>query len=140
MTWGRGERGIALIFLILLPAPVWAGRRRTAAKPVAGDPGYVLALGVANRFLHAWETSDLETGMVLLSDHVRRTQNAESIEQFFSAGQERGFEIMRGTGRKGRYLFPVVLFTRDGNTVRRVSSKIISVNTGKNDWAVDKLP
>lgn len=78
--------------------------------------------------------------MVLLSDHVRRTQNAERIEEFFSAGQARGFEIMRGTGHKGRYGFPVVLVSREGNRVRRVSSKIILVNTGKNDWAVDKLP
>ena len=127
--------------LVLLPAPVWAGPHRVVAKPaVEADSGYVLALGVANRFLHAWEAGDLETGMVLLSDHVRRTQNAERIEEFFSAGQERGFEIMRGTGHKGRYGFPVVLVSREGNRVRRVSSKIILVNTGKNDWAVDKLP
>ncbi len=132
---------IALIFLILLPAPVWAaGRRRTTVKQADADPAYVLALGVADRFLHAWETGDLETGMVLLSDHVRRKENAETIEHFFSSGRERGFEIMSGTSHKGRYGFPVVLVTRDGNTVRRVSSKIILVNTGKNDWAVDKLP
>ena len=129
------------MFLILVPAQIWAGRHRSPAKTAAvADSGYVLALNAADRFLHAWETGDLETGMVLLSDHVRRTQNAETIEEFFSAEQERGFEIMRGTGRKGRYRFPVVLVTREGTTVRRVSSKIILVNTGKNDWAVDRLP
>ncbi len=138
---GRVKPAIVLIFLVLLPAPLWAGRHRAAAKTAAvTDPAYVLALSAANRFLHAWEAGDLETGMVLLSDHVRRTQNADSIEQFFAAGPERGFEIMRGTGHKGRYHFPVVLVTREGNTARRVSSKIILVNTGKNDWAVDKLP
>jgi hypothetical protein len=140
-AWGRVKPALILILLILLPAPVWAGRHRATAKSASGaDPGYVLALGTADRFLHAWETGDLETGMVLLSDHVRRTQNAERIEEFFSAGEERGFEITRGAGHKGRYRFPIVLVTREGNTVRRVSSKIILVNTGKNDWAVDRLP
>ncbi len=138
---GRVKPAIALIFLILLPASVWAGSPRRRGKPVlVADPGYVLALGAADHFLHAWATGDLETGMVLLSDHVRRTQNAETIEQFFSAGQERGFEIMRGTVHKGHYRFPVVLVSREGSTVRHISSKIILVNTGKNDWAVDKLP
>lgn len=133
---------IAVLFLILLPVQGWGGgRHRPSTKlEAATDPGYVLALGTADRFLHAWATGDLETGMVLLSDHVRRTQNAETIEQFFSAGQERGFELMRGNSHKGRYRFPVVLVTRQGNTARRVSSEITVVNTGKNDWAVDKLP
>jgi hypothetical protein len=135
------KAAILVIVLILLPAQGWGGRHRPSPKPAAvADPGYVLALGTADRFLHAWETGDLETGMVLLSDRVRRTQNAEAVEQFFSAGQERGFEIMRGTGHKGRYRFPIVLVIREGNTARRVASEIILVNTGKNEWAVDKLP
>lgn len=141
-AWTRVKPAIAALFLILLPAQAWGGgRHRPSARPEAvTDSGYVLALGIADRFLHAWETGDLETGMVLLSDHVRRTQNAETIEQFFTAGPERGFELMRGSGHKGRYRFPVVLVMRQGNTGRRVSSEIIVVNTGKNDWAVDKLP
>jgi len=44
------------------------------------DPDYVFALGTANRFLHAWQTGDLETGMVLLSDRMRHWQDPEKLE------------------------------------------------------------
>jgi hypothetical protein len=135
------KRIFAAILLIFLPATVWSGAHRPTSKSAAGnDPGYVLALAAADRFLHAWEAGDLETGMVLLSDHVRHTHNAEALETFFSTGDARAFEIMRGTGHAGRYRFPVILVTRQGITTRRSSSEIIMVNTGKNDWAVDKLP
>lgn len=135
------KRAFAAILLIFLPATGWGGGHRPASKPAAAnDPGYVLALAAADRFLHAWEAGDLETGTVLLSDHVRHTHNAEALETFFSTGDARAFEIMRGTGHAGRYRFPVILVTRQGNATRRASSEIILVNTGKNDWAVDKLP
>jgi len=129
------------VLLLILTTHAWGGRHKQSAKLGAGgDPGYVLALGTANRFLHAWETGDLETGMVLLSDRVRHTKNPDSLEAFFSAGRERGFEIMHGTSRAGRYRFPVALLTRDGNATRRIASEIVLVSTGKNEWAVDKLP
>ena len=63
---------VILLLLILLPAQGWGGRRRQSPKAAAvADAGYVFALGIANRFLNAWEAGDLETGMVLLSDRVR---------------------------------------------------------------------
>jgi hypothetical protein len=83
---------------------------------------------------------DLETGMVLLSDPVRRSQNPEKLELFFAAGSGRSYEIARGKGNPGRYSFPVVLVTSPGSQVRRRLSEIIVVNTGKDDWAVDRLP
>jgi hypothetical protein len=104
------------------------------------DPGYVFALGAANHFLHAWQTGDLEDGTVLLSDGIRHSQNADQLEQLFSNGKERGFEIARGHGHPGRYSFPLVLVTSRGSKITRRSSEIILVETGKNDWVVDKLP
>jgi hypothetical protein len=132
----------AVIFLlILLPVQTWGGNRHTkTSKAPAADPGYVRALATANRFLHAWQTGDLETGTVLLSDHARHSRNPEMLEEYFSAGQDRAFEIMRGASRGGRYRFPVILITVHGDVARRVSSEIVVTNTGKNDWAVDKLP
>lgn len=116
-------------------------RTHRAQKPLApADPAYVSGLAAATRFLHAWQTNDLENGMVLLSDSVRRSHNADRLEQFFSGGTERAFEIARGKGNRGRYSFPVVLVTTDGTRVQRKVSEIVIVNTGKNDWAVDKLP
>jgi len=78
--------------------------------------------------------------MVLLSDNVRRSQNADTLEDLFSSVSDRAYEIGRGQGHPGRYHFPVVLVTKTGGGLRRVFSEIIVVNTGKNDWAVDKLP
>lgn len=134
--------GWAGAVILLLSLPTWAAgsRKHHSNPPAPVDPGYVFALATANRFLHAWQTGDLETGMVLLSDHVRHSQNPETLEQFFSGDADRAFEIARGQGNLGRYRFAVVLVTTTGPRVRRRFSEIIVVNTGKNDWVVDKLP
>jgi hypothetical protein len=133
----------ALFFLpiIFLTAPLSAGSRKHPAQqsPPSG-PSYVLALAAANHFLHAWQSADLENGTVLLSDGIRRSHNADKLEDFFSSGKERGFEIGRGNGHAGRYSFPVVLVTTRGSHVTRRSSEIILIETGKNDWVIDKLP
>ncbi len=127
--------------LFLATAPLWARSHSHPAKQEnTSDPGYVYALTAANHFLHAWQTGDLESGMVLLGDHVRRSQNADNLEQFFSNAKDRAFEIARGRGHRGRYSFPVVLVTAGGSHVTRRPSEIILVDTGKNDWVVDKLP
>ena len=128
----------ATLFL-LVPMQLSAAHKRT--KPAASpDPGYAAALATADHLLHAWQTGDLEAGMVLLDDRVRRSQDPEKFEEFFSGSDTRAFEIAHGTGRRGRYSFPVVLFTIRSNQVHRKFSEIVLVDTGKNDWAVDKLP
>ncbi len=123
----------ATALILLLSLPMWAGgsHKRHSNAPTAADPGYVFALATANRFLHAWQMGDLETGMVLLSDQVRHSQDPEKFEQFF---------FTRGQGNRGRYRFAIVLVTAAGSHVRRRYSEIIVVDTGKNDWVVDKLP
>jgi hypothetical protein len=132
---------LAAILLLFVPLPIWGGPHRHSAKPAApNDSGYVSALGTANRFLHAWQTGDLETAMVLLSDHVRGSHTAETLEQLFSSGSDRAYEIGRGKGHPGRYRFPVVLVTKTGSGLHRTFSEIILVHTGRNDWAIDKLP
>jgi len=100
----------------------------------------VFALAAANNFLHAWQTADLENGMVLLSDGIRHSQNPDQVELYFSRETERSFEIARGHGHQGRYSFPLVLVSIRGARVARTASEIILVETGKNDWVVDKLP
>jgi hypothetical protein len=133
----------ACLFLltVVLATPVWARQHSDPAKQAdPSDPGYVFALAAANHFLHAWQTADLENGMVLLSDSIRHSQNADKLEQFFSNGKDRAFEITRGHGRPGRYRFLVVLVTSRGSHVTRKFSEIVVVETGKNDWVVDKLP
>ncbi|MGB6383591.1 MAG: hypothetical protein WBE45_20115 [Terriglobales bacterium] len=132
---------VCLFVLVLPTTQICAGSHNHPAKQEAlTDPGYVFALAAASHFLHAWQTGDMENGMVLLSDGIRQTQNADKLEQFFSTGTERAFEITRGHGHSGLYSFPVVLVTLRGSRVTRKFSEIVLVETGKNDWVVDKLP
>lgn len=114
---------------------------RSKKQPAASsDPGYVLALSTANRFLVAWQSGDLADGIVLLSDGIRRTENADKLEEFFSSGSDRGFEIGAGHHDSGHYSFPVVLVsTKDGRVARRSSFMIVMLS-GEKDWVVDKLP
>jgi len=131
----------AFLFFLMAPLWIWAGSHSHPAKQEApSDSGYVFALGAANHFLHAWQTGDLENGMVELSDGIRHSQNADKLELFFSSGAGGGFEIARGHGHPGRYSFPVVLVTARRSHLTRRSSEIVVVETGKNDWVVDKLP
>jgi hypothetical protein len=130
-----------LLFVIYLATPSSARTHGQHGRPTAPtDPGYVSALATANRFLHAWQAGDLENGMVLISDGIRHSQNAETFEQLFSSTGDRAFEITTGYGHRGRYSFPIVLLAPKGTHVTRRSSEITVVDAGKNDWVVDKLP
>jgi len=127
--------------LLVLPAAAWGRSHSHSAEPsITSDPGYGFALAAADRFLQAWQTGDVENGMVLVGDSVRHSQNSDKLEQFFSNAKDRAFEITRGHGRPGRYTFPVVLVTPRGAHVTRRFSEITLVDAGKNDWVVDKLP
>lgn len=110
------------------------------------DPDYVSALAAANRFLHAWQTQDHETGLIMLTDVAKHQISEDRLLAFFSSGTgaQPAFEINRGKKLKaGRYSFPVVLFDA-GSSARKSHSprysQIIVVRTGKDDWAIDKLP
>ena len=130
---------------VCMTVPVWAGSHDHPAKQAdLTDPGYVFALAAANHFLYAWQTGDLENGMVQLSDGIRHSQNADKVERFFlnanANSNARAFEIERGHGHQGHYSFPVVLVTPRGSHVTRKFSEVVVVETGKNDWVVDRLP
>ncbi|HSZ63053.1 MAG TPA: hypothetical protein VK828_14720 [Terriglobales bacterium] len=132
------------VCLFLLTNAIWAGTHSHPAKHADTlDPGYVFALAAANHFLHDWQTGDAENGMVMLSDTLRHSQDADRVEEFFSNATNRAFEITRGKGHSGRYTFPVVLVTPRGSSsthIMRKFSEIVLIDTGKNDWVVDKLP
>ena len=128
------------IFLSLPALP--RSHPRPTKQEIPTDAGYVFALAATNHFLHAWQTGDLESGMVLLSDGLRHSQNADQMEDFFSNAKTkiRSFEITVGRGHPGRYTFPIVLVTPRGSHITRKFSEITVIEAGKNDWVVDKLP
>ena len=133
----------SFLALILLATPGWPRAHSHSTKQeIPTDAGYVFALAAANHFLHAWQTGDLESGMVLLSDGLRHSQNADQMEDFFSnAGAKiRSYEITTGHGHPGQFTFPIILVTPRGSHITRKFSEITLIEAGKNDWVVDKLP
>jgi hypothetical protein len=114
----------------------------SAKVPFASlDPDYVPALAVADRFLQSWQANDTESGIALLTAHAKKNENKDDLENFFAPSEPVAYEIDRGKRvKRGRYQFPVVLVTGASKKLRRKFSSIVVVNTGGNDWAVDKLP
>jgi len=110
----------------------------------AADRSYVSALGAANRFLQAWQNQDNETGLLMLTDDAKQHSSEDLLDAFFSSGADAAYEIARGKKVKGgRYAFPVTLFPVQSGTSkagRPQKSEIVVVRTGKDEWAIDRLP
>jgi hypothetical protein len=107
------------------------------------DPNYLFALATANRYLQAWQSSDVETGMALLTSHAKEKTTTDILEDTFSTPGPLAYEIGRGKMlRHGRYEFPVVLVGPGlvSKRPRRRFSNMVVLNTGSHDWVVDKLP
>jgi hypothetical protein len=132
-----------MLSLILCFSPLLSPLAAKTPPASAMDPGYVAALAAADHFLQAWQSGDVENGMVLLTSHAKEAATTDVVERFFSEAGASGYEIERGKlVKRGRYEFPVVLVSGGSKNARwrRRFSNIIVVNTGSNDWAVDKLP
>lgn len=126
------------------PSLVEARSRFVASSPSV-DEDYVVALATANRFLHAWQTQDQETGVLLLADSLKQHTSEDHLQALFSpAGSVQGYEINHGKRvSDGRYSFPVAVFAAasgNGKRSRPRCSSIVVARSGKNDWTIDKLP
>ena len=135
----------ASLALGLIPGTAAAGKRfPTQTSALADSPDYISALATANRFLQAWQSHDEETGILLLTDRAKQRTSEAGIAAFFSATARPAYEISRGLKiRAGRYAFPVALYDPAPNRQSRKRTRrihLIVARTGKNDWAVDKLP
>jgi len=138
----RVPRWLHLLLALLLPL-LLAGATANPRPSSALDSSYVPALAVANHFLQAWQSGDVESGTILLTTHAKQPLSRDDLDRFFSNPEPSGYEIGRGTlVKRGRYEFPVVLVTGASKNphIHRRFSSIVILNTGRNDWAVDKLP
>lgn len=140
---------VAVSFAAILSASVAAKSKPLPSISSRPDPGYIYALSAANRFLQAWQNQDHETGLLMLTDAAKQHSSEERIATFFSSGSDAAYEIARGKRLKaGRYAFPVTLFTSHSSTTQSSpiqpthpqKSEIVVVRTGKDEWAIDKLP
>jgi hypothetical protein len=131
-----------LTILMFLAAGLFARNRPVLLSSV--DQDYSLALLTANRFLHARQIQDEETGILMLTDTVKKHSSVDQLQMYFSGSAQQAFEISRGKRlRPGYYTFPVTVFdslASDRKKTRLHFSRIVVIQTGKNDWAVDKLP
>lgn len=141
---GSKQLGLSFVLLLLVfcirpgDTPAFA---RPGSAPVL-EAGYVPALSAADHFLQAWQSGDVENGIALLASHAKEKITAEQLDNFFSPPLS-AYEIGRGKLlKRGRYEFPVVLMQAAAKNThsRRRFSSIIVLQSGGNDWAVDKLP
>jgi hypothetical protein len=128
-------------FAILCSLPLSAANRTAPARSSATGADYIRALAAADRFLQAWQGEDVETGTVLLTSHAKETINQDELDRLFTNSAPGAYEIEHGKLlRRGCYEFPIVLLNASAIKPKRHFASIVVLNTGHNDWAVDKLP
>ena len=107
------------------------------------DASYLAALAAADHFLQAWQSGDIGNGTALLTSHSKEKATTDVLENFFDGSRPSAYEVGRGKLiKRERYEFPVVLVSANekGSHARRRFSSVVVVDTGNNDWAIDKLP
>jgi hypothetical protein len=131
-----------LCLFLFMPLFALPSTAKTRSAP-AQDPGYVEALAAADHFLQAWQSGDVGNGTALLTSQSKEKVTTDMLEDFFDGSRLSAYEVGRGKLiKRGRYEFPVVLVSANekGSRVRRRFSSVVVVDTGHNDWAIDKLP
>ena len=89
------NRAVIYLLLLLSICPQsFAHQHKKHSRTV--DPFYGSALAAADRFLHAWQTEDHETGIMMLSDSARQKVSPEKLQTFFSPGADAAYEIEHG--------------------------------------------
>lgn len=77
---------------------------------------------------------------MMLTDAARQQASADKLQEFFSPTGQAAYEIQRGRRMNaGEFVFPVVLFGTAQNSQPRVC-RLVIMRTGKDDWAVNRLP
>jgi hypothetical protein len=130
---------IFFIFILSICPPLYPHTHKSLHHSI--DPLYSSALAAANRFLRAWQDQDQETGIMMLSDTARLNLSPEKLHDFFSPGPDAAYEIARGKRvSSAAFEFPVVLFGASTASSRPHACTVVVSRSGKNEWAVDKLP
>jgi hypothetical protein len=147
MFTGPYRKLVQIILVVMLAHGSEIALARTKPLHATFDHDYSAALATADRFLHAWQTQDAESGLLLLTDRVRQHTDEDRLHDFFSGERNSSASFEVGRGKKlsaGRYEFPVALFTGEMAGSHRAmppqSSALIVVRIGRGDWAIDKLP
>lgn len=77
---------------------------------------------------------------MMLTDAARQQASSDKLQEFFSPSQHAAYEIQHGRRLNGgEYVFPVVLFGTAENSQPR-ACRLVIMHTGKDEWAVNRLP
>ena len=77
---------------------------------------------------------------MMLTDAARQQSSSDKLQEFFSPSPHAAYEIQRGRRLNGgEYVFPVVLFGTAENSQPR-ACRLLITRTGKDEWAVNRLP
>ena len=77
---------------------------------------------------------------MMLTDAARQQVSSDKLQGFFSPSDHAAYEIQRGRRLNGgEFVFPVVLFGATQNSQPR-SCRLVIIRTGKDEWAVNRLP
>ena len=124
------------------PAP-HSSSSHSSSSASSVDSDYISALATANHFLYTWQSQDEEGGIVMLTDAAKHHTSSDKLDSFFSHSETVSYQVQRGKKlAKGRYVFPVALFTATQGKnahIHSYYSQIVILQTA-GDWAVDKLP
>ncbi len=77
---------------------------------------------------------------MMLTDAARQQASADKLQEFFSPGDHAAYEIQHGRRvNDGEYVFPVVLFGTS-QALQPHASRLVIMRSGKDEWAVNRLP
>lgn len=139
----RSALCVVLLSAMAFAKNVPAAHSSSSHSSSSVESDYISALATANHFLYAWQSQDEEDGILMLTDVAKHHTSQDKLDLFFSHASIASYQVYRGKKiAKGRYVFPVALFTAiSGKNTRTHSyySQIVIFQTGS-DWAIDKLP
>ena len=77
---------------------------------------------------------------MMLTDAARQQASSDKLQEFFSPGDRAAYEIQHGRRvNDGEYVFPVVLFGTS-QALQPHACRLVIMRTGKDEWAVNRLP
>ncbi|MGC9454662.1 MAG: hypothetical protein ACP5HU_07340 [Phycisphaerae bacterium] len=136
----------AVVFI--LPALVGCDGAEQPETAELDEPGHAAALEALNDFLQAWREQDMQAGLNLLSDRLRRAHTLTQIEDAIRGHpnvQHAAYTVSSGepVGDE-RFAFHVgLVFRFTGQAEDRVESSSHRVEVVLNErghWRVDRFP
>jgi hypothetical protein len=135
-----------LALMLAMSSSAWG--QRAQAPSIRVDDHYILALGAADRFLHAWATRDADLGRTTLAPAALARYSAEQTATLFqgvSSPHHESFEIGPGHALSPtKYAFDIIqyeyLTNMHVNQPRPTPARLVVIQVAADTWLVDEIP